>query len=208
MSVKEAVFNPRRGAIIYFPSTLIRTSMRILIESVKKGLDVAARALMSISQYVKNIHKINERLRDLLADVISSMRSNMSFLAPVLAGIVVGLSAMITTILNKLGTMMAMGEEISLPAGMAPTTFTEMFNIKFMIPPYFLQVIVGLYIIEIVYILTLTLVSVEAGTDRLKEKSEIAKNMRRSITMYIGVAILSILALTLLAGVAISGLAA
>ncbi len=208
MSVKEAVFNPRRGAIIYFPSTLISTSMRILIESVKKGLDVAARALMSISQYVKNIHKINERLRDLLADVVSSMRSNMSFLAPVLAGIVVGLAAMITTILNKLGTMMAMGEEISFPAGMAPTTFTEMFNIKFMIPPYFLQIIVGLYIIEIAYILTLTLVSVEAGTDRLKEKSEIAKNMRRSITMYIGVAILSILALTLLAGVAISGLAA
>lgn len=208
MSVKEAIFNPARGAIIYFPSTLIRTSMQILIESVKKGLNVAAKALISISQYVKNIHKINERLKDLLAEVVSGMRSNMSFLAPVLAGIVVGLSAMITAILSKLGGMIAGGEEVVIPGGMAPTTFMDMFNIKFMIPPYFLQIIVGLYIVEIVYILTLTLVSVEAGADRLGEKSEIAKNMQSSIIMYTGVAILSILALTVLAGVAITGLAA
>ena len=208
MSVKEAIFNPRRGAIIYFPSALIKTSMQVLIESVKKGLDVAAKALMSISQYVKNIHKINERLRDLLADVVSSMRSNMSFLAPVLAGIVVGLAAMITAILSKLSGMIVTGEEIALPGGMAPSAFMDMFNIKFMIPPYFLQIIVGLYIVEIVYILTLTLVSVEAGTDRLGEKFEIAKNMRTSIMMYTGVAILSILALTVLAAVAISGIAA
>jgi hypothetical protein len=58
MSVENALFNPKRGAIVFYPSHLIETSMRILIESSKKGLQVAARSLMSISDYVKNIRKI------------------------------------------------------------------------------------------------------------------------------------------------------
>jgi Flp pilus assembly protein TadB len=105
MSVEDAIFNKSRGAINYYPSDLVRTSMEILVESVKKGLQVGARALMSISQYVKNIHKVNERLKDLLADIISEMRSNMSFLAPLLAAIVIGLASMITLILGNLESL-------------------------------------------------------------------------------------------------------
>ena len=79
--------------------------MRILIEASKKGLKIAAVSLMSISEYVKNIQKITDRLRDLLAEIISDMKSNMTFLAPLLAGVVVGLAAMITTILIRIESM-------------------------------------------------------------------------------------------------------
>ncbi|GAJ14085.1 unnamed protein product, partial [marine sediment metagenome] len=54
MSVEKAIFDSNRGAIIYYPSDLIATSMRVLIESSKKGLRIAAVSLMSISEYVKN----------------------------------------------------------------------------------------------------------------------------------------------------------
>jgi Flp pilus assembly protein TadB len=206
MSVKEAIFNPQRGAIIYFPSSLVKTSMQILIESVKKGLKVAANALTSISVYVKNIHKINERLRDLLADIISSMRSNMSFLAPMLAGIVVGLSAMISSILNKLSTMLLAGTvsgETEMGMGMSVGALTNMFKLEQMIPPYWLQIVVGIYLVEIIYILTVTLVSVESGSDKLGEKAEIAKNMKSGMLMYIAASLVAILALTLLAEIAV-----
>ena len=63
--------------------------MRIFIESSKKGLKIAAISLMGISEYIKNIDKINNRLKDMLAEVISDMKSNMTFLAPLLSGIVV-----------------------------------------------------------------------------------------------------------------------
>ena len=102
MSVEKAIFDPRRGAIIYYPSDLIATSMRILVESAKKGSKIAAISMMSISEYIRNIQKITSRLRDMLAEVISDMRSNMSFLAPLLSGVVVGLAAMITSILKRL----------------------------------------------------------------------------------------------------------
>jgi len=203
MSVREAIFNPNRGAIIYYPSELIRTSMEILVESVKQGLQVAANAMVSISQYVKNIGKINERLKDLLAEIISGMKSNMAFLAPLLSGIVVGLAAMITTILTRLQGLMATGGEGTPIAGTTVSNLTSLFKLDSMIPPYWLQIVVGVYLVEIIYILTITLVSVESGVDKLREKYEIAKNMQTGILFYIMAALAASLILSILAGYAI-----
>ena len=205
MPLESAVFDKKRGAIVYYPSSLIATSMRILIESVKKGLGIAARGLMSISEYVKNISKINQRLRDLLAEIVSDMKSNMTFLAPLLAGIVVGLSAMITFILNKLGELQAVAGGESLGLG-SLESITKIFAVETMIPPYFIQLSIGIYIIQIIFILTGALVTVDSGKDSLGEKYELAKNLRRGMILYLITALVSIVALSVLATVALGGL--
>jgi hypothetical protein len=208
MGLEEAIFNKKRGAIIYYPSSLIATSMKILVESVKRGLDVAARSLMSISQYIKNIKKIDERLRDLLAEVVSDMKSNMTFLAPLLAGIVVGLATMITVILNKLEMMFEAGGmgEAGVSGIGSVEGILEIFDLTSMVSPYFLQVAIGIYIIEIIFILTSTLITVDAGQDKLRNKNEIGKNLKRGLLLYAIVALVSIFALSLLAGVALGGI--
>jgi hypothetical protein len=209
MSLEDAIFNPRRGALIYYPSNLIATSMRILVESVKKGLKVAAQSLMSISEYVKNIQKINDRLRDLLADVISDMKSNMTFLAPLLAGIVVGLASMITGILSKLSEIIGQegGAETMIGGISAAGIVGEdgLFNIINMVPPYFMQIAIGVYIVQIIFVLTITLVTVDSGEDKLKQTYEISKNLIRGTILYLITAFLSIVALAILAGLAIGG---
>jgi len=206
MSLEQAIFNQRRGAIIYYPSALISTSMKILIESVKKGLGIAARALMSISEYIKNIHKINERVRDLLAEVTSDMKSNMTFLAPLLAGIVVGLASMITIILNKLQVMTSLQEGLDTTSLGSFSEILKIFDITVMIPSYFLQIAIGLYIIEIIFILTKALVVVDAGEDKLRAVNETGKNLKRGMLLYLATALISIIALSLLASVALGGL--
>lgn len=208
MSLEEAIYNKRRGAIIYYPSALIATSMKILVESVKKGLQIASRSLMSISEYVKNIRKIEERLRDLLAEITSDMKSNMTFLAPLLAGIVVGLAGMITLILSKLQAMIATaGSEETIGIGNA-ADLLKVFDLNAMIPPYFLQIAIGIYIIEIIFILSSTLVTIDSGADKLKIVNETGINLKRGVILYLIVALLSTLALSLLAGVALGGMAA
>ena len=196
MSLERAIFDKRQGAMIYFPSGLIATSMRILVETVKKGLKIAARSLMSISEYVKNIDKINQRLKDLLAEIVSDMKSNMTFLAPLLAGIVVGLAAMITSILNRLEFMTAGAGGADVGFGFG--NIIEMFQVSQMIPPYFLQIAVGLYIVEVIFILTSALVTVNSGKDILMEKYETSRNLHRGLILYLATALLSILALTIL----------
>ena len=208
MSLDEAIFNPKRGAMVFYPSELISTSMKILVESVKKGLKIAAVSLISISEYVKNIHKINERLRDLLAEVVSDMKSNMTFLAPLLAGIVVGLASMITFILNKLGTMFTPGTgEAGAGAGLGNIQeIMRLFDIKLMIPTYWLQISIGLYIVEIIFILSRTLVTVDAGEDELRTVNETGKNLKKGVYLYVAVAVIATLALSLLGTLTLGGL--
>ena len=204
MSLERALFDPKRGAVVFYPSQLVSTSMRILIESVKKGLKVAARSLMAISEYVKNIKKINDRLNDLLADIISDMKSNMVFLAPLLSGIIVGLSGMITTILGSLSEMFAGGDMAGVGGGVEG--ILAIFDITKMIPTYWLQIVIGIYLIQVVFILTQTLVTIKAGRDPLQEMAETGKNLKKSMIMYVIVASGSIIGLTIIGAVALAGL--
>lgn len=208
MSLESALFDKKRGAMIYYPSALISTSMRIMIEAIRKGLQVAARSLMSISDYVKNIQKINQRLRDLLAEVVSDMKSNMTFLAPLLAGIVVGLSSMITLILNKLaGFQEAITADAADAASLGGiSSITKIFDLSSMIPPYFTQVTIGIYIVQIIFILSYALVMVDSGKDTLKEKYDIARNIKTGMLIYLGTALASIITLSLLAAITLSSL--
>jgi len=206
MSVENALFDKKRGAIIYYPSQLISTSMRILVESAKKGLDIAARSLMSISEYVKNIHKINERLRDLLAEVVSDMQSNMVFLAPLLAGIVVGLAGMISLILGKLQAIFLQGGNLELGGIANLGSIINLFDLTKMIPTYYLQIAVGIYIIQIIFILTKTLVAIDAGEDKLKTVYDTSKNLKRGMILYVIVAFIAIVALSILAAVTLGGI--
>lgn len=207
MSVENAIFHPTQGAIIYYPSQLISTSMRILVESAKKGLEIAARSLMSISEYVKNIHKINERLHDLLAEVVSDMKSNMTFLAPLLAGVVVGLTGMISLILAKLQVMADIGGGDASIAGIANlSTITGLFDLKNMIPPYYIQIAIGLYLVQIVFILTKTLVTVDAGEDKLKTTYDTGRYLSRGILLYTIISFIAIFALGLLVTLTLGGL--
>lgn len=203
MSVEKAIFDSRRGAILRYPSELIATSMRIFIESSKKGLRIAAISLMGISEYVKNIGKINERLRDMLAEVISDMKSNMTFLAPLLAGIVVGLAAMITSILSKLEFAELSGADTGFGN---ISQVLNIFDLTQMVPPYWLQIIIGIYLIQIIFILTSTLVTINSGEDKLEKTFRIGKNLMKGVGLYVIISFAAILGLFLLSSVVLGGL--
>jgi hypothetical protein len=196
MSVEKAIFDSKTGAIIHYPSDLIATSMKILVESSKKGLGIAAISLTSISEYVKNIQKITSRLKDILAEVVSEMKSNMTFLAPLLSGVVVGLAAMISTILTKLGEVTS-GAEADM-AGMGSLGIDTFFKAKDMVPPYFLQIAIGIYLIEITFILTTALVVVDSGEDKLERTSKIGQNLFGGMLFYFFASLIAIISLFLL----------
>ena len=103
MNLKDALFHAQRGAVVAYPSKLIESSMKELLESARKGSVVASKSLITISNYTNKIRQVNERLQDLMSDVLSSMTSQISFLTPVIAGIVVGVGSMVVTIINILG---------------------------------------------------------------------------------------------------------
>ena len=197
MSVEQAIFNPKTGALIYFPSKIIESSMKMLIQSIKKGPKVAAQALVNISRYIKEIHKVNERLKDLMAEIISSMKSQIKFMAPVIAGIVIGITSMITNILGKLGSQLTQyAQEGS--ANVAQSSILNLFGDG--IPTYYFQIVVGIYIVQIIYILSVLSNGIENGADKLAERYSLGNNMVRSVLLYCFVSLAVMLLFNMIAG--------
>jgi len=211
MGIQEAIFNSQTGAILAFPSPLVESSMEVLLESSKKGPKVTATSLLSISTYLDKIHRVDERLRDLLSEVVSSMKSQVNFLTPVIAGIVIGVASMVVTIIVSLhtsfaGQMEAQGGSTEGVEGMSEglLTVVEIFNIEGVIPSYFFQLVVGIYIVEIGAILTLLQNGIENASDPFMGEYLLSKNLVKSTVLYTIIGVIVIVLFNLLAQSVIS----
>jgi len=184
MSIDKAIFDPLHGALVSFPSNLIESSMKVLTQAIKKGPLIAAQALTNVSRYIKEIHRVNERLNDLMADIISSMKSQIKFLTPAIAGVVIGITSMITSILGKLSTsLQQVTSTVGGESAGAPTGLLGLFGDG--VPTYYFQIIVGVYVVQITYILTIISNGVENGSDKLNERYQLGTNLIRSTMLYV-----------------------
>src|SRR3990172_6805751 len=141
MSLKDAIFDEKEGALAFYPSAIIKSVMYTLVEASKKSPQIAASSLITISRYLTNAHRVNERLQDLLADTISSLSSQIKLFAPAISGIVVGLSALTTLILSSLGEKLQTFEAGAEVPGFGAGLLT-VFQIEEMLPAYQFQFIV------------------------------------------------------------------
>jgi len=205
MSVQEALFNKKTGAVYYFPSKMIESSMKVLTESAKKGPRIAGQAIVNVANYIKEMHRVDERLKDLLADIISSMKSQINFMTPAIAGIVVGITSMISNILGKLGPMLSQQGSAS-NLGAAGAMPTDLFGLG--IPTYYFQAIVGIYVVQITFILTVLANGIENGADSLNEKYLIGKNLIRSTILYTSIALIIMILFNTVATYVLEGVVA
>ncbi len=181
MGMEQALFDPKMGALVSFPSPVIESSMKVLIESIKKGPRIAAQALLSMSRYIKEIHRVEERLQDLMSDVIASMKSQIKFLTPAIAGIVIGITSMISTILTRLSAqLLQLSGSTDVGGGFG--NLLEIFGIG--IPTYHFQIVVGIYVVQIGFILTVLVNGIENGADKLGERYELGKSMINGTLLY------------------------
>ena len=197
MSLKAAIFDKRVGIASQYPSAVIQSSMKVLVESARKGPKVAANALVNVSRYIKEIHSVNERLRDLMADIISNLKTQVKFLTPAIAAVVVGITSMITFILGRL-TQLNQTQGLAEAGGVAQLFAGDG------IPTFFFQIIVGLYVTQLVYILTILGNSIENGVDKLNEEYLIGENMIKSTLTYVITTGIVMILFSLLAGLILS----
>lgn len=199
MSVEQAIFDEKRGALVYYPSNLIESSMKVLVESSKKGPMIASQALINVAEYIKQIHRVDERLKDLMADIVSSMKSQVRFLTPAIAGIVVGITSMITQLLGHLAIRLStLSQEASSANVGAGSSILGLFGTG--IPTYYFQIVVGIYVVEITFIISIMLNGIENGSDKLSERFIIGNNLVKTTITYIVVSLLVTLLFSVVAG--------
>jgi len=183
--VEAAIFDKEVGALQYFPSSIIESSMKVFLQSSRKGPIIASQALMTVAEYIKSMHRVDERLKDLMADIVSSMKSQIAFLTPAISGIVVGITSMITQILGILSTKMGdLGDlsDAGVGAGILDTFGSGG------IPTYFFQAVVGIYVVQITFILSILVSGIQSGSDKDSEREVLGVNLIRSTLLYVGIA--------------------
>ena len=75
-----------------------------------------------------------------------------------------------------------------------------------MIPPYYLQMAVGIYLIQIIFILTGTLVTIDSGEDKLEKMNKVGKNLKRGMILFFITAILATISLFVLSTMVLGNL--
>ncbi|GAH12484.1 unnamed protein product, partial [marine sediment metagenome] len=112
-----------------------------------------------------------------------------------------------TGILTKLDGLDLAGEGASALGGLSNLVGEDgIFQVANIIPPYFLQIIIGIYLIQMVFILTKTLVVIDSGEDKLQTTNKTGKNLRKGITLYFITALFAILALFILTTIVLGNL--
>ncbi len=188
MDVESAIFDPKIGAIRFYPSAIVKSILNVAVMSAKKSLDVAAISLVNMSNYLRDIHRIDEKVRDILSETLSSMKFQSSFLAPVISGLVVGLTAMILIILDILGTQVVgmMADEGGAAFGMgAGTWILGIFQVSKAIPLFIFQPVVGIYVVEIIILLSMIDGDIELAGDPLFKFDLISRMLPIGLIIYV-----------------------
>ncbi len=181
MTVKEALFNEKYGALAEFPSKMIKSVMKIIIQSSQKGVSILSMTMMSIARYLKYLHETEEEIRDILSEVTSSIKFQAMILTPVVAGVVTTLASVIINILNQLFELsQAQGGVNAVPLG-------GIFSMWSSIPitPGMFQIIVGIYAIETAILLSWFANGIESADDEIDRWKTISKTLFISMITYV-----------------------
>jgi len=207
MNLEDAIFNKEIGAVSKYPSPLIKSVMKILIESSKKGSAITADSMTTLSLYLQKMHQLKERMFDLLSDSLSSMKMQISFLAPVMSALVVSLSVLVTKVLLNLSNQLEGFNAGDIESQGIGTGITNIFQVDVAVPPFILQLMIGVYIIQAIYLLTNLVSGIINGSSKLDFESSFSRNIIISTLLYCSLAFVGTFIFSQLAGV-VSGVLA
>jgi hypothetical protein len=176
MTFSQAFFDKEYGAVRYYPSKLIKTIMRTVVESTKKGVNTASTAMISISKYLKGLHDTQEEVRGELSDTLNSLKFQSYFLSPLISGIVVTLAIVILRILQQIGTKVTDLGTVTVP-------FLAQFS-NVAITPFEFIMIVSIYLIETAFILAMFVSAIENGEDPIGRQNITGNSLLVGFTVF------------------------
>lgn len=201
MPLEQAVFDKNYGSLKNMPSEIIQSAMKILVDSVELGVNVAARTLISLSLQLSNSEKVNRMLSTLISDVVSMMKTMVVFIAPIVLGVTTALQKIVMITLAGIAsseTVQGLGEGtasagtgFSIPLqGISVEVFQDM------VTPVQFLVIVTVYVIELVVIMSYFTTKIEEDNDLL---------VKMSVATSLPIAVIVFLAAVLAANVVVGG---
>lgn len=185
MTLDAAVFDKTFGAMKDLPSRTIQSGMQFLVGSIDLGVNVAAKSLINLAMQLRNSQKIDESLKRLLQDVTTMLSTMATFVAPIVLAVV---SAMQRLIINSLAGASTEDTEATQAAGTQGFQLSGMFGrkeaLKDMADPATFITIMGIYVMEVVILLTYFNSQIEETNNELHTYTSIAKALPLAVFLY------------------------
>jgi len=163
-NIKDSLFSSEYGALKYVYSDRVKAIMRLFVEGIQKSQRAVSISLIKIADHLKELQDVEKKIKESLYSLTSTLRSTAALFAPLIAGVTLAITRLISNIITSIGEKMP-SESIVDTSGSALSTVSNAFTIENIRPEYFVFV-VGLYIIELVFLLTRFTNGIDEGDDK------------------------------------------
>ncbi|MBI2674916.1 MAG: hypothetical protein HYX24_00535 [Candidatus Aenigmarchaeota archaeon] len=172
MTFEGAIFDKEFGIIKKYPSKLVEDIMKVLVTSSKRGPAIVALVTKSVSEFLSKTRSVEILINDILDEIVSNAKLQVSFIAPFVTGIVsataVLLVQLLRTIIDAIDRITKyLGEGTANPSdpGLGETMLGNI-RLESLIPPSVFQLVIGIYMIEVIILLSFFLNGLQNGFDK------------------------------------------
>jgi Flp pilus assembly protein TadB len=191
LSFFPAIFDEKFGAIKDYPSRMLHAMMSLIIEIGERGSIYLSHALDVMSTYLTDAKEVSEKTKDVLEEVSYDVKIQSLVLAPLTAGIVVGLTILTLAIFFYLGGSLQSLEGYLKGMGsfkdIASGGIFGIFNFTKLISASYFQLIVGIYLLEITWLMSYFYGELTCGDDEVSKSKIFMMNLLIALVLYIAI---------------------
>lgn len=186
ISIREALFG-KEGLITKMPSSLIRNIMEIVTSALSRGALVASEVVKNIASYLTRLTEIEHMIKKSMKDIISNLSMQADFIAPVISGIVASSSVIIIQMLQAVAKAIQEIERMynfGTNIGGAMSDKLALIDFKSIMPPTIMELIAGIYMIEIVVIIATFITGIDRGFNKVPRDRLISKSLTIAVVLF------------------------
>ncbi len=155
------------------PSKKLTDILSQIISFTNISLESAAEAASLIRKQTILVYELDDYIKTMLSDTVALIGVTVNFLAPVLCAAAVLMSLAIVKALTYISETLS---RIQSALGTEGTPM-QLVKITEIIPPTVIELIVSLYLLELIIVLSLFLNNVKVGNDTFQLTSQLRSNM-------------------------------
>jgi len=163
-SIRDALFSSEYGSLKYVYSDRIKAIMRLFVEGIQKSQRAVSISIIRIADHLKELQQVENKIKDTLYSLTSTLRSTAAVFAPLIAGVTLAITKLISNIIHSMSGKIP-AEKVVEGSSTIFAGVTESFALENVRPEYFILVI-GIYIIELVFLLTRFTNGIDEGDDK------------------------------------------
>ncbi|RLI75163.1 hypothetical protein DRP04_13780, partial [Archaeoglobales archaeon] len=167
----EDVLFGREGLVTDLPSSLIKNIMEIVVGALRRGPIIASEIIRNIVSYLSRIREIEHLINKSLVEVVSNLKMQAQFITPFISAIIASSAVIIIQLLQAIARAIQRIESIfnigTNVGGILSNAFQTLFQIKRVMPPTVMQLIVGVYSVEVILITAIFLTGIARGFNKV-----------------------------------------